>query len=70
MEDECGGLPQSKIQDLFEPYSQKGTDRTGLGLGLTIARRAVDLCNGSLTAYDIKGKGCVFRIDLPLDPKV
>lgn len=70
VEDECGGLPHGKLEDLFKPYSQKGTDRSGLGLGLTIARRAVDLCHGTLTAHDIVGKGCVFRIDLPDHPLV
>ncbi len=70
VEDECGGLPQSKIEDLFKPYSQKGVDRTGLGLGLMISRRAVDLCHGTLTARDVVGKGCVFKIELPEHPKV
>lgn len=65
VEDQCGGLPKGKIEDLFNPYSQKDADRTGLGLGLTIARRAIELCNGTLSAYDIEGKGCVFKIDLP-----
>ena len=65
VEDECGGLPQGKIEDMFSPYAQKGVDRSGLGLGLTIARRAVELCHGTLSAHDIEGKGCVFKIELP-----
>jgi signal transduction histidine kinase len=66
VEDECGGLPKEKIEELFSPYSQKSGDKTGLGLGLTIARRAVELCHGTLTASDIVDKGCIFKIDLPV----
>jgi signal transduction histidine kinase len=66
VEDECGGLPPGKISELFEPFTQKGADRSGLGLGLAIARRAVALNDGALGARDIPGKGCVFTITLPL----
>ncbi len=65
VEDQCGGLSQGKIDDLFEPYIQKNNDKTGMGLGLTIARKAVELCDGELTAHDVEGKGCIFRITLP-----
>lgn len=66
VEDECGGLPPGRISELFEPFTQKGADRSGLGLGLAIARRAAALNDGALSARDIPGKGCVFTITLPL----
>ncbi|MDP3541040.1 MAG: HAMP domain-containing sensor histidine kinase [Elusimicrobiota bacterium] len=66
VEDQCGGLPPGMISELFEPFTQKGTDRSGLGLGLAISRRAVALNSGTLAARDIPGKGCVFTITLPL----
>ena len=65
VEDECGGLPPGKIEDLFKPFSQKGIDRTGVGLGLPISRRAIALNDGEISARDIAGKGCVFTIELP-----
>ncbi|MDD5304964.1 MAG: HAMP domain-containing sensor histidine kinase [Elusimicrobia bacterium] len=65
VEDQCGGLPGGDIGELFEPFTQKGEDRSGLGLGLAISRRAVALNNGVLSARDIPGKGCVFSIVLP-----
>jgi len=65
IEDQCGGLPAGGIQELFEPFSQKGEDRSGLGLGLAICRRAVALNRGALSARDLPGKGCVFTISLP-----
>ncbi len=65
IEDECGGLPPSQADELFRPFEQRGTDRTGLGLGLAISRRAVAANGGSMRVRDIPGKGCVFTIDLP-----
>lgn len=65
VEDQCGGLPAGKIEELFRPFTQKGSNRTGVGLGLAISRDAIALCQGQITARDIPGKGCVFTIDLP-----
>lgn len=66
VEDRCGGLPPGKVSELFEPFTQKGADRSGLGLGLAISRRAVAMNEGSLGARDLPGKGCVFTISIPL----
>jgi signal transduction histidine kinase len=63
--DECGGLPPGKAEDMFRPFHQLGTDRTGLGLGLAIARSAVRANSGELYVRDVPGTGCVFTIDLP-----
>ena len=66
VEDECGGLPAGLTDHLFEPFQeQRGTDRTGLGLGLSICRRAAESNGGSLGVRDLPGKGCVFTLDLP-----
>jgi signal transduction histidine kinase len=63
--DHCGGLPPGKAQRLFAPFVQDGADRSGLGLGLTIARRSVEASGGRLSVRDVPAKGCVFTIDLP-----
>ena len=63
--DECGGLPEGKAQDMFLPFRQHGADRSGVGLGLSIARRAVEACGGTLSVRDIPTVGCVFTIDVP-----
>lgn len=65
VEDECGGLPAGKENSLFESFEQHGADRSGLGLGLSISRRAVEACGGTLAVRDMPGLGCVFTIDLP-----
>lgn len=68
VEDECGGLPPGKAEELFHPYSQRGGDRTGLGLGLSICLKTVKAIHGELRVRDMPGKGCVFTIDLPKQP--
>ncbi|MHC5730896.1 MAG: hypothetical protein ACYTXY_43695, partial [Nostoc sp.] len=52
----------------FFGYSiaQMGTDKSGLGIGLTISRRAVSLNKGILSVRDVPHQGCVFSVDLPL----
>jgi signal transduction histidine kinase len=63
--DACGGLPPGKVEDLFSPLVQRGEDRSGFGLGLAIARQAVEAQGGDIGVRDLPGKGCVFRIRLP-----
>ena len=65
VEDHCGGLPQGSVDKLFQPFAQMGTDKSGLGLGLAICRRAIEANNGVLRVRDLPGSGCVFTIDLP-----
>jgi signal transduction histidine kinase len=66
VEDECGGIPESK-GDPFQSFGdQRGGDRTGLGLGLSIARKAVRAHGGDIQIRNTPGKGCVFLIEIPL----
>ncbi len=64
--DECGGLPPGRVESLFLPFTQESSDRSGLGLGLSIALNAVRANSGALSVRDVPGVGCVFSIDLPL----
>ena len=64
--DACGGIPEAK-GDLFEPFGdRRGSDRTGLGLGLSIARKAVRAHGGDISVQNSPGQGCIFIISLPL----
>jgi signal transduction histidine kinase len=69
IEDECGGLPGGDPQKLFRPFERRGSDRTGLGLGLAISRRGVEANGGRVGVRDLPGKGCVFSIELPRAPE-
>lgn len=65
VEDECGGLPPGKVEELFESFQQRGLDRSGLGLGLSISRTSAAAMGGTLEVCDLPGKGCVFTLALP-----
>ena len=63
--DHCGGLPDGFEATMFLPFTQGNADKSGLGLGLSIARRIVESHEGILSVRDSPGIGCVFTIDLP-----
>ncbi len=64
VKDECGGL-SDRASELFKPFEQQHKNRKGLGLGLTIAQKAVHLNHGTLDVQNLPGKGCIFKITLP-----
>jgi signal transduction histidine kinase len=65
VQDQCGGLPAGDAEKMFLPFTQAGEDKSGLGLGLLISRRSVEVNGGTLSVRDMPGSGCVFTIDLP-----
>jgi signal transduction histidine kinase len=65
VEDHCGGLPVGVANSMFLPFTQASADKSGLGLGLSIARRVVETNQGKLSVCDQPGSGCIFTIDLP-----
>ena len=70
VEDSCGGIPEG-TGDLFQPFGERrGNNRTGLGLGLSIARRAVRAQGGDIQVRNTPGKGCTFVVDVPAAAEV
>jgi len=63
--DHCGGLGAELAERMFQPFEQGSSDRSGLGLGLTIARQFVVANGGRLSVRDLPNVGCVFTITLP-----
>jgi signal transduction histidine kinase len=68
VQDECGGLPPGKAEELFLPFERRGVNRSGLGLGLSISLKGVRTSGGEIHVRDLPGRGCVFTIDLPRAP--
>jgi signal transduction histidine kinase len=70
--DEGPGVPEDARERIFEPFVQLDSSDTraneGLGLGLPIARRLVELHSGSLWLDDTRSKGAAFSFDLPVSP--
>ena len=65
VKDHCGGLPSGFAEKMFKPFTQGTFDRSGLGLGLSIARRTIEAEGGSLTVRNMPGTGCIFTMSLP-----
>jgi len=64
--DHCGGLAEGNIEKLFAPFVRRDAGQSGFGLGLAIAKQAVDAHGGTIRALNRPGKGCVFVLELPL----
>ena len=60
------GIPVEVQDRIYEPSFS--TKTSGAGLGLAIARQAVELSGGSISFSTELGQGTTMRIDLPLDP--
>ena len=66
--DECGGLSDGDVDDLFRPFEQRNVDRTGLGLGLSFSRWGAEVNGGLVSVRNLAGHGCVFTVSLPRTP--
>jgi PAS domain S-box-containing protein len=65
------GIPQEKLESVFESFSQADTSTTreygGTGLGLTICRRLVGLMGGRIWVESEVGKGSAFHLTVDLE---
>lgn len=62
------GMTQEQLARVFNKFYQGDTSHAskGLGLGLSIAHRIVELCGGQLEASGTLGKGSTFTVRLPI----
>lgn len=60
------GIPEDRLQDIFEPYKQVRTTEAGVGLGLNIAKQIVQLHGGEIRVRSALGEGSEFTFTLPL----
>ena len=72
--DEGPGIPREYRERIFHRFFRvdeaRSRDRGGAGLGLAIAKWAVDMHGGQITVEQRPGGGSEFRILLPLAPSV
>ncbi|MGV3512612.1 MAG: ATP-binding protein [Novosphingobium sp.] len=70
IEDDGPGIPADRIDDVLQPFvrldSARSRDTPGMGLGLAIVRRAVQLDNGSLQLRNQPTSGLAVTMRFPL----
>ncbi|MEW6271604.1 MAG: HAMP domain-containing sensor histidine kinase [Thermodesulfobacteriota bacterium] len=70
--DEGVGMEPHEVERAFQPFSQRDGSlsraHAGLGLGLALVRRVVEIQGGSVALESRPGRGTTLRIRLPLDP--
>lgn len=63
------GIPAEHLENLFRDFSQADGSASrkygGIGLGLTMVRRQVNLIGGRIWAESVENKGSIFHIVLP-----
>jgi CheY-like chemotaxis protein len=69
--DTGAGIPQEKLGEIFEKFTQADTSITrkygGTGLGLAITRRLVEMHGGTIQVESEVGKGSTFSVTLQFD---
>jgi len=70
VEDNGIGIPQNKLTEVFERFSQgenaKNSYYQGTGIGLALSKEIVNLHHGMIRAESPEGKGTVFIVELLL----
>ncbi|MEH6456676.1 MAG: ATP-binding protein [Cocleimonas sp.] len=68
--DQGPGVPEDKINSLFEPFvrlsAARDRDSGGYGLGLAIAKRAIEFHQGQISASNKENGGLLIEVILPL----
>ena len=63
VEDRGPGVPEEDREKIFEPFHTGKTQ--GTGLGLAVARRVVELHEGTLAVHESPNGGALFRAEIP-----
>jgi signal transduction histidine kinase len=63
------GIPADDLKRVFRPFVRLDANRAeGSGLGLTLVRSLVDMCDGDVSVRSEPGKGTTVFVTLPLVP--
>jgi signal transduction histidine kinase len=67
--DEGSGIPPAEQKRIFDPFYQSPYNnevRRGTGIGLTIAKRLVEMHGGRIAVVSDEGIGSTFWVTMPL----
>ncbi|MEN6440217.1 MAG: PAS domain S-box protein [Syntrophobacter sp.] len=59
------GIPKENLDRIFEPFFSTKKEKTGVGLGLSVAYGIVSKHNGQILVQSEPGNGSCFQIQLP-----
>jgi len=69
--DEGIGMSQDQLDKIFDPFHQvdasETRERGGVGLGLAIVGRLVNLLRGTIEVESTKGEGSLFTVTFPIE---
>ena len=60
------GIPPQELPHIFNMFHRASEKSNGSGMGLYVARKAVEKLDGEITVTSVVGEGSVFSIMLPL----
>jgi len=68
VQDTGAGIKPDQKKDIFKPFQRLGKENShieGTGIGLTIAKKLIEIMRGHIGVDTIEGKGCTFWLDIP-----
>jgi signal transduction histidine kinase len=61
------GIVAEKLGNVFDPFFTTKPTGAGMGLGLTVCRKTVELHGGQISVESEPGKGTRVIVDLPVE---
>ena len=70
IQDHGCGMTEEAQKRIFDKFYQadKSRKQEGVGLGLSLVKRIVDMMGGQITVTSAVGEGSTFRVELPVTP--
>lgn len=59
------GIPHTRLESIFDPFSRIHKQVQGSGIGLSIVKRCVEQHKGTVVANSVVNEGSVFTLTLP-----
>lgn len=63
------GIPKANMSKIFDPFFTTKEPGKGTGLGLSVSYRIIKEHKGSIVVDSVEGKGTLFTVSLPIEPK-